>query len=65
MNGSGLRDVAEIEQYLVPEPRIEQVEHGMLRAADIQIDRSPVLFLVRTDECLGVLRIDITEVVPA
>ena len=29
------RDVAEIEQNLVPEPRVKQMQHGVFRAADV------------------------------
>ena len=32
---------AEIVQHFMPEAGIEQMEHGMFRAADIQIDRQP------------------------
>ena len=32
------RDVAEIEQNLVPETRVEQVQHGVLGAADVEIN---------------------------
>ena len=28
-------DVAEIEQNLVPEPRVKQMQHGVFRAADV------------------------------
>ena len=31
------RDVAEVEQHLVPEAGVEQVQHGVLGAADVQI----------------------------
>ena len=31
----GRGDVAEIKQNLVPEPGVEQVQHGVFRAADI------------------------------
>ena len=61
----GRRDVAEIEQHLVPEPRVEQVQHRVLRAADVEIDRHPVFLLVLRDERAVVLRIDVAQVVPA
>ena len=40
----GLRrgDVAEIEEHLVPEARVEQVQHGVLGAADVEIDAAAV-----------------------
>ena len=37
---------ADIVQHLMPEPRIQQMKHRMLRAADIQIDRQPFLLLL-------------------
>ena len=37
----------------------------MLSTADVEVDRHPVLFLLRIDERLFILRIDVTEVVPA
>ncbi len=30
--------VAEVEQHLVPEARVQQVQHGVLHAADVQVD---------------------------
>jgi hypothetical protein len=30
--------VAEVEQHLVPEAGVEQVQHGVLDAADVQVD---------------------------
>src|SRR5215469_13825875 len=33
----GRRDAAEIVQYLVPEPRVKEVQHGMLDAADVEV----------------------------
>ena len=34
----GRGDVAEVEQNLVPEPRVEQMQHGVLRAADVEVN---------------------------
>ena len=65
LNGSGGGDVAEIEQHLVPEARIEQMQDGMLDAADVEVDGHPVFFLFRIDELFGVVRIDIAQVIPA
>jgi hypothetical protein len=28
-----------IEQHLVPESRVQQMQHGMLGAADVEVDR--------------------------
>jgi hypothetical protein len=36
----GRGDVAEIEEHLVPEAGVEQVEHGVLGAADVEIDHA-------------------------
>ncbi len=38
----GRRDVAEIEQNLVPEPRVKQMQHGVFRAADVKINAGVV-----------------------
>ena len=32
------RHVAEVEQHLVPEAGVQQVQHGVLDAADVQVD---------------------------
>src|SRR6185437_2700768 len=34
----GGRDVAEVEQNLVPESRVEEVQDGVLRAADVEVN---------------------------
>ena len=34
----GRGDVAEVEQNLVPEPRVEQMQHGVFRSADVKIN---------------------------
>ncbi|SKU07448.1 Uncharacterised protein [Mycobacteroides abscessus subsp. abscessus] len=36
-------DVSQVVEHLVPEPRIQQVQHGMFHAADIQIDTARVI----------------------
>ncbi len=43
---------AEIEEHLVPEPRVEEVEHGVLRAAHVEVDGHPVALLRRIPERL-------------
>ena len=55
----------QVKKHLVPEARVEQVEHGVLRAADIQIDRHPVALLGRIDQCLVVRGVEEAQVVPA
>ena len=60
------RHDADVVQHLVPEPRIQQVQHRMLGAADVQVDRQPfLLHLLRIDSSLVVVRIDEAQVVPA
>ncbi len=69
-------DVAEVEQHLVPEPRVQQVQHGVLDAADVQVDAAgvvrarrvlahPVPLDLGVDEPLVVLRVQVAQVVPA
>ena len=36
------RDQTEVEQRLMPEPRVEQVQHGVLDAADVEVDPAGV-----------------------
>ena len=51
----GRGDVAEIEKDLVPESRVEEVKHRVLRAADVKINGHPVFFFVLGDERLIVV----------
>ena len=66
-----LRNVSKIEQHFLPETRIQQVQHGVLGAADVQIDTSglgtahPVVFGFFTDKPLIVVRIAKSQVIPA
>ena len=41
-NGSSLRHEAEVEQHLVPEARVQQVQHRVLDTADVEIDAARV-----------------------
>ncbi len=61
----GSAHVAAVVEHLVPEPAVEQMKHGMLGAADIEVDRHPVAFELGIDEPLGVLGVDVAQVVPA
>ena len=36
------RGVPEVEQHLVPEPRVEQVQHRVLDTADVEVDASGI-----------------------
>jgi len=72
LEGFGGGEVAEIEENLVPEARIEQVEHGVLGAADVEVDPAsfaarahPVLLGFPADEAVVVPGIAEAEVVPA
>ena len=63
--------MAEIEKHLVPEPRIQKVQHGVLRPANVKIDRRPpvsaahpVAFGLFSDEPRLVSRIAKTQVIP-
>ena len=49
-NGSAVRDHAEVVEHLVPEARVEQVEDRVLGAADVEVDRHPVVLLARIAE---------------
>ena len=59
------RDEPKVEEHLVPEARVEQVQHRMFRAADVEVDRQPLLQQAGIAERLVVVRVDVAEVVPA
>ena len=75
----GTRDVPEIEQNLVPEARVQQVQHCVFDATHVQIDATgvsgatvaivgrthPVLLDRRIDEVVGVGGVEISQFVPA
>ena len=64
-------DVAQVVQHLVPEPRVQQVQHGVLDAADVQVDpavtgcraRRPSQYCsaCRVDEPRGVGRVQVAQ----
>ena len=58
-------DMPEIKQYLVPEPRVQQVQNRMFRAAHIEVDIHPVFLSRLPDKALVVLRVEIPQVIPA
>ena len=64
-NGSGMGTWPRSNSTLCQKRAVEQVQHGMLRPADVEIDRQPVLRLCRIAERLVVVRIDVAQVVPA
>ena len=71
------RQVAEVEQHLVPEAGVQQVQHGVLDAADVEVDAAgmvgahvgarahPVALDRRIDERLVVGRVAVAQLVPA
>ena len=68
------RCVAEVEQHLVPEARVQQVQHRVLDAAHIEVDTAgiagalrshPVTLDVRVDELVLVGGIEVAQLVPA
>ena len=71
------RQVAEVEQDLVPEAGVQQMEDGVLDAADVQIDPTgmvgtqvgarahPVALGGRIDEHVVVVRVAVAQLVPA
>jgi hypothetical protein len=61
----GLRHDAEVEQHLVPEAGVEQVEHGVLGAADVEIGHAPIFQRLGAGEGARVLRVEETQVIPA
>ncbi len=70
----GRADMTEVEEHLVPEPRVEQVQHRVLHTADVQVDAArvrcgtrphPVALVLRVDEAVCVRRVQVAQLVPA
>ena len=71
------RQVTEVEQHLVPEAGVQQVQHGVLDAADVEVDATgmvgahvgagpgPVGLDRRVDERVLVGRVEVAQLVPA
>ena len=59
------REDANVVQEAMPEARIQQVEHGVLGAADIEVGAAPILERFGRGDVLGVLRVEVAEVIPA
>ncbi len=57
--------VSSIEEHLVPEPAVKQVQHRVLRASDVEVHGHPVALFLGVPGSFRVLRIDISQVVPA
>ena len=58
-------DKADVVEDFVPEACIEEMEHGVFRAADIEIDGHPVFFVGFAERGFVVIGVDIAEIVPA
>ena len=61
----GRADEAAIKKHLVPEPAVEQVQHGVLGPADVKIHGQPVSLLFRVPRQLVVVGVDVPQIVPA
>mmetsp|Transcript_21672 Transcript_21672/g.69794 ORF Transcript_21672/g.69794 Transcript_21672/m.69794 type:complete len:225 (-) Transcript_21672:1582-2256(-) len=59
------RDDAGVEEDLVPEARVEQMQDGVLRASDVQVDGEPGPFDVGVDQGLGIQVVGEAQIVPA
>ena len=68
------RHVAQVEQHLVPEAGVQQVQHRVLGAADVQVDAAavalplrahPVALVLGVDERLVVRGVEVAQLVPA
>ena len=57
--------VAQVVEHFVPESGVQQVQHRVLDAADVEVDGHPVRFLGRIDEPVCVVGVKVTQVVPA
>ena len=66
--------VAEVVQHLVPEAGVEQVQHGVLDAADVEVDAAgvarrlrahPVALDLGVDEAVLVGGVEVAQLVPA
>ena len=54
-----------VAQHLREEATVEQMQNGMLDAADVLVDRQPRIRLSGIERALGVVRIGIAHVIPA
>ena len=57
-------DAARVREHFRPEAGVEQVHHRVLRAADVQVDRQPVIDLVAGGKLAVVVRIGEAQEVP-
>ena len=61
----GVTDIPSIVEDFVPEAGVEQMQHRMLRTADVEIDGHPCRFLFAIDEGVRGFGADESQVVPA
>src|SRR5512138_1567795 len=57
-------DDPNVMEHLVPESSVEQMEHRVLAAADVEIDGHPIVVGLLTDDLPVIVRIQVPEVVP-
>src|SRR5262249_11804185 len=71
-------DIPQVVEHLVPESRVQQVQHGVFHTADVEVQPArvvdavqlrarahPVPLVDRVAHGLGVVRIDVAQLVPA
>ena len=66
--GLGRIDVAQVVQHHVPEACVEQVQDGVLGAADVEVDAviaQPIGLGLGRAERIVVVRVGVAQVVPA
>ena len=56
---------AQVAQHLREEAAVQQVQDGVLDAADVLVDRHPAVGFRAIEGQLGVVRIGVAQVVPA
>ena len=61
----GRADQAAIEEDFVPESAVEQVQYRVLGAANVKVNRHPVLLFFRVPGLIGVPGVQIPQIVPA
>ena len=66
------RNLSQVEQHLVPETGVQQMQHGVLGTAHVEVYSGrlaagfhPVVLNLATHEALSILRIEVAQVIPA
>ena len=49
----------------MPESRIQQMQHGVFAAADVEVDWHPIPLQIRIDQSSAIFRVDESQIVPA